>query len=229
MKRIQFLGMILMMAVSALSQSIKTKKEVIEDYLPLLQASGYKAYSFDISEFLNDTYEITLKFNEYVDSLGLVDTFGMPVHNRKMLSAFSEETQQRILKEGRAADPEKGIYSQSDKIMIGFFPTNTDSLYTLYLEVKDRQVIKWPLKLKGLVIPSNNQLEYHYTSRPFKMDKFEEGKFIPLVLFGSFWIDKEYGALRFCGDNEMDPDMSTVQIEYSPHYFVIGVEIRKVK
>lgn len=229
MKRIQFLGMILMMAVSALSQSIKTKKEVIEDYLPLLQASGYKAYSFDISEFLNDTYEITLKFNEYVDSLGLVDTFGMPVHNRKMLSAFSEETQQRILKEGRAADPEKGIYSQSDKIMIGFFPTNTDSLYTLYLEVKDRQVIKWPLKLKGLVNPSNNQLEYHYTSRPFKMDKFEEGKFIPLVLFGSFWIDKEYGSFRFCGDNEMDPDMSTVQIEYSPHYFVIGVEIRKVK
>lgn len=229
MKRIQFLGMILMMAVSALSQSIKTKKEVIEDYLPLLQASGYKAYSFDISEFLNDTYEITLKFNEYVDSLGLVDTFGMPVHNRKMLSAFSEETQQRILKEGRAADPEKGIYSQSDKIMIGFFPTNTDSLYTLYLEVKDRQVIKWLLKLKGLVNPSNNQLEYHYTSRPFKMDKFEEGKFIPLVLFGSFWIDKEYGSFRFCGDNEMDPDMSTVQIEYSPHYFVIGVEIRKVK
>ena len=229
MKRIQFLGMILMMAVSALSQSIKTKKEVIEDYLPLLQASGYKAYSFDISEFLNDTYEITLKFNEYVDSLGLVDTFGMPVHNRKMLSAFSEETQQRILKEGRAADPEKGIYSQSDEIMIGFFPTNTDSLYTLYLEVKDRQVIKWPLKLKGLVNPSNNQLEYHYTSRPFKMDKFEEGKFIPLVLFGSFWIDKEYGSFRFCGDNEMDPDMSTVQIEYSPHYFVIGVEIRKVK
>ena len=229
MKRIQFLGMILMMAVSALSQSIKTKKEVIEDYLPLLQASGYTAYSFDISEFLNDTYEITLKFNEYVDSLGLVDTFGMPVHNRKMLSAFSEETQQLILKEGRAADPEKGIYSQSDKIMIGFFPTNTDSLYTLYLEVKDRQVIKWLLKLKGLVNPSNNQLEYHYTSRPFKMDKFEEGKFIPLVLFGSFWIDKEYGSFRFCGDNEMDPDMSTVQIEYSPHYFVIGVEIRKVK
>ena len=229
MKKIQLLMMVMLMAVSAFSQTIKPNKDCIEDYLPLLQASGYKAYSFDISEFLNDTYEITLKFNEYVDSLGLVDTFGMPVHNRKMLSAFSEEIQQRILKEGRAADPEKGIYSQSDKIIIGFCPTNTDSLQALYLEVKERQVIKWPLKLKGLVNPSNNQLEYHYTSRPFKMDKFEEGKFIPLVLFGSYWIDKEYGSLRFCGDNEMDPDMSTVQMKYSPHYFVIGVEIRKVK
>ena len=166
MKKFQLLAMLLLMAVSAFSQTIKPNKDCIEDYLPLLHASGYKAYSFDISEFLNDTYEITLKFNEYVDSLGLVDTFGMPVHNRKMLSAFSEEIQQRILKEGRAADPEKGIYSQSDKIIIGFCPTNTDSLQALYLEVKERQVIKWPLKMKGLVNPSNNQLEYAYESRP---------------------------------------------------------------
>ncbi len=229
MKIIQLSVMMFMVVVPAFSQTIKSNKDCIEDYLPLLQASGYKAYSFDISEFLNDTYEITLKFNEYVDSLGVVDTFGMQVNNRKMLSSFSEESRQRILKEGRAADPEKGIYSQSDKIMIGFCPTNTDSLYTLYLEVKDRQVLKCPLKLKGLVNPSNNQLEYHYTSRPFKMDKFEEGKFIPLVLYGSYWIDKEYGYLRFCGANEMDPDMSTELLEDTPHYYVIGVEINKVK
>ena len=95
MKKFQLLAMLLMMTVSAFSQSIKTNKEVFEDYLPLLQASGYKAYSFDISEFLNDTFQITFKVNEYVDSVGIVDTYGFPVTNRKMLSAFSEESQQR--------------------------------------------------------------------------------------------------------------------------------------
>jgi len=80
-----------------------------------------------------------------------------------------------------------------------------------------------------LMDPYTKKLTYAYDSRPFKIDKFEEGNFIPLVLLGSFWLDTEHGFLRFCGANEMDPDMSTELLEDTPHYFVIGVEIRKVK
>ena len=229
MKKFQLLMVAMMMAVSALSQSIKTNKEVIEDYLPLLQVSSYKAYSFDISEFLNDTYQITFKVNEYVDSVGIVNTTTTTFTNRTMLNLFSKEDQQRIMKEGRAVNPEKGIYDQSDKIIIGFTPTSADSLKTLYLTVEGQGAMWSGLNLKGLMDPYTKKLTYAYESRPFKIDKFEEGKFIPLVLFGSFWIDKDYGFLRFCGANEMDPDMSTVQMKYSPHYFVIGVEIRKVE
>ncbi len=229
MKKFQLLVLLLMMAVSAYSQSIKTNKEVIEDYLPLLQASGYKAYSFDMSEFLNDTYQITFKVNEYVDSVGIVNTTKTTFTNRTMLNLFSKEDQQRILKEGRAVNPEKGIYDQSDKIIIGFSPASTDSLKTLYLTVEGQGFMRCGLNLKGLMDPYTKKLTYAYDSRPFKIDKFEEGNFIPLVLLGSFWLDTEHGFLRFCGANEMDPDMSTELLEDTPHYFVIGVEIRKVK
>ena len=51
----------LWMVASVSAQSVKSQDATAEDYLPLLQASGYKIYSFDISEFLNDTYHFTFK------------------------------------------------------------------------------------------------------------------------------------------------------------------------
>ena len=45
----------LWMVTSVSAQSVKRQEATMEDYLPLLQASGYQVYSFDISEFLNDT------------------------------------------------------------------------------------------------------------------------------------------------------------------------------
>ena len=86
-----------------------------------------------------------------------------------------------------------------------------------------------PLKLKGLKLPNENKLFYSYESRPFVVDKFEEGKFIPLVFFASYWVDEEYGFFRFCGANEIGADMGKEYIESTPHYFVIGVEINKKK
>lgn len=229
MRKFQLLVMAFLMTISAFSQSIKPNKETIEDYLPLLQACGYKAYSFDISEFLNDTYQITFKVNEYVDSVGIVNTSTTTFANRKMISDFPVDVQQRILKEGTALAPEKNIYAQSDKIIVGFSPTKADSIKTLYLTVEGRGAMRSSLNLKGLMDPYTNQSIYIYESRPFKIDKFEESKFVPLVLFGSFWLDKEYGYFRFCGENEMEPDMSTNLIKFLPHYYVIGVEINKVK
>ena len=89
--------------------------------------------------------------------------------------------------------------------------------------------LRKPLKLKPLKAPNSDKLSYSYESRPFVVDKFEEGKFIPLVFFGSYWIDEKYGFLRFCGANEIGADMGKEYIESTPHYFVIGVEINKKK
>jgi hypothetical protein len=61
------------------------------------------------------------------------------------------------------------------------------------------------------------------------VDKFEEGKFIPLVFFGSYWLDEKYGFFRFCGALEIGADMGQEYIESTPHYYAIGVEINKKK
>jgi hypothetical protein len=57
----------LWMATSVSAQSVKRQEATMEDYLPLLQASGYQVYSFDISEFLNDTYRFSFKIKEYTN------------------------------------------------------------------------------------------------------------------------------------------------------------------
>ena len=98
----------LWMVASVSAQSVKSQDATAEDYLPLLQASGYKIYSFDISEFLNDTYHFTFKIKEYVNReevKGNNESFTFS--NRMMLDEFSEDSQKRILEEGRAANPEK--------------------------------------------------------------------------------------------------------------------------
>jgi hypothetical protein len=50
---------------------------------------------------------------------------------------------------------------------------------------------------------------------------------IPLVLLGSAWWDTKFKVFRFCGENEINPDMSEKFISEIPHFYVIGVEVQK--
>ena len=61
-----------------------------------------------------------------------------------------------------------------------------------------------------------------------KLKKYmtEKGKIIPLVLYGSYWYEPQAGGCRFCGDNEIKPDLSSDIMKYIPHYFVLGIKIK---
>lgn len=54
------------MVGSVSAQSIKSQDAITDDYLPLLQASGYRVYSFDISEFLDESYFFNFQIREIV-------------------------------------------------------------------------------------------------------------------------------------------------------------------
>ena len=220
----------LWMVASVSAQSVKSQDATAEDYLPLLQASGYKIYSFDISEFLNDTYHFTFKIKEYVNReevKGNNESFTFP--NRMMLDEFSEDSQKRILEEGRAANPEKGVYMQANKLTIGLMPSKADSLKSIRINMEGMGEFGKRLDLKPLKDPKSDERFYHYEGRPFTFDKFEEGKFIPLVFFASFWVDEEFGFFRFCGAMEITPALESDYVENTPHFYVIGVEINKKK
>ena len=53
------------------------------------------------------------------------------------------------------------------------------------------------------------------------------GEFTPLVLYGSAWFDSEAGIFRFCGENEISPDMHEDIVKDIPEFYVIGVIIKK--
>ena len=220
----------LWMATSVSAQSLKKQEAIMEDYLPLLQVSGYQVYSFDISEFLDDTYHFSFKIKEYVNREEVQgDGHSSVFSNRMMIAEFPEESQKSILEEGSAVDPEKGIYSQAKKLTIGFVPSKVDSTRIVRISLDGMGELRKPLKLKPLKAPKSDKLSYSYESRPFVVDKFEEGKFIPLVFFGSYWLDEKYGFFRFCGALEIGADMGQEYIESTPHYYAIGVEIKKKK
>lgn len=220
----------LWMAASVSAQSLKKQEATMEDYLPLLQVSGYQVYSFDISEFLDDTYHFSFKIKEYVNREEVQgDGHSSVFSNRMMIAEFPEESQKSILEEGSAVDPEKGIYSQTKKLTIGFVPSKVDSTRIVRISLDGMGEMRKPLKLKPLKAPKSDKLSYSYESRPFVVDKFEEGKFIPLVFFGSYWLDEKYGFFRFCGALEIGADMGQEYIESTPHYYAIGVEIKKKK
>ena len=74
---------------------------------------------------------------------------------------------------------------------------------------------------------SPGKSEYMYDHFPFSVDEVRLGEFIPLVMFGSYWFDEEAGYFRFCGESELESDMSSKILSLIPHYYVIGIIVTK--
>ncbi len=52
---------------------------------------------------------------------------------------------------------------------------------------------------------------------------------IPLILYGSAWLDEKYNIIRFCGEKEIDPEMKAEILKDIPHYYIIGIEFKSDK
>ena len=238
MKRIT-LVLILLSAISSVSraQEVKPIESSIEDYIALLNQNGYQAYSFDISPLKGATYQVQFEVREYVaDNLEPVSIqpYGRGFKNRTMVKDFfwrelSEEEVAKI--KAASVDYENGVYSCSEKITVGFLPCENDSTEVGRLFVENQGSAGFNLKLKPIDHRGvyNDEVIYKYKPVPFKASAFENGKFIPLAAYASFWFDEKYSVIRFCGAKEIDPDMSTEILKDTPHYYVIGVTFTKVE
>ena len=238
MKRITFV-LILLSAISSVSraQEVKPIEASIEDYIALLNQNGYQAYSFDISPMKDTTYQVHFEVREYVaDNLEPVSIqpYGRGFKNRTMVKDFfwrelSEEEVAKI--KAASVDYENGVYSCSEKITVGFLPCENDSTKVGRVFLDNQGNFGFGLKLKPInhYGAYDNQVIYHYRTLPFKPSAFEEGKFIPLAAYTSFWFDAKYNIIRSCGATELDPDMSTEILAETPHYYVIGVTFSKAK
>ncbi|MGN1219923.1 MAG: DUF5041 domain-containing protein [Candidatus Cryptobacteroides sp.] len=224
----------LLTALSALctltinAQEIKKIDATMQDYVELLKAKGYEAWPFDISCLKDSTYTLAFEVKEYTG--GQESEISSKQYrgrkNRTMVSDFmwrelSTEELEDIKR--NSYDYEKGVYSLAEKIMIGFTPNDVDSVAYARISIENMGSMAVDLKLKPIDNPLYEKPLYKYLSRPFKPGKFEEGKFIPLVLYCSFWYDAKHNIVRCCGAKEIDPSMTSEILKDSPHYYVIGV------
>ena len=192
------------------AQSIKQQAATAEDYITLFKDMGYEVYSFDISELGKDsvTYGIQPIVKHYV--CGKEEEF----HNYGVV--FTNKSK-------------KEVYN---KITVSFYPDTEGLPNKPNIEVKrmnfnlEGNSIGFPLIFEKQV-DSDGKQNTLYQSRPFKLDNMKIGEFTPLVLYGSAWFDSEAGIFRFCGENEISPDMHEDIVKDIPEFYVIGVIIKK--
>ena len=230
-------GAMMIASTTLRAQEVKPIEASIEDYIALLNQNGYQAYSFDISPLKGATYQVQFEVREYVaGNPEPVSTqpYGIGLKNRTMVKEFfwrelSEEEVAEI--KVSSVDYENGVYSRSEKITVGFLPCENDSTKVARVFLDNQGNFGFGLKLKPINHSGayDDHIMYQYRAIPFKASAFEEGKFIPLAAYTSFWFDAQYNIIRSCGATELDPDFSTEILDYIPHYYVIGVTFTKVE
>ena len=237
MKRIKLLviATLAFVGLTMQAQEVKQIEASVDDYIALLNQSGYQAYSFDISQLMDTTYYVQFEVREYVAGNPepvMVHPYGRGLKNRTMVKDFMwRELSEEELADIRDAsvDYENGVYSRAEKITVGFLPCKNDSTEVGKLFVENQGASGFSLSLKQIDHKGayNEDVIYSYNTLPFKTSAFEEGKFIPLAAYASFWFDERFNIIRFCGATELDPDMTTEILKDTPHYFVIGVIFSK--
>lgn len=212
------------------AQEIKPLDTSIEDYIMLLNASGYEAYSYDITTIKDKTYTLNFEIREYVKDQAepLSTKSNGRFRNRTIIQDFmwrELSTEELAEIEKNAVDVENGVYSLAEKVTIGFMPSKNDSTMTGRISVPGMGASGLSLELKPIQTPQNERKIYSYLTRPFKASTFEPGKFIPLALCCSFWYDEAHKVIRCCGEKVIDPELTANILKDSPHYYIIGVTI----
>lgn len=230
MKRIFIVSCMLTLSYAAFGQQIKNKDVELDDFITLLKASGYELFSYDITEMLNERYDITFVKKEFEAGKEIETSDFITLPNKRLLTDFPEASRQEALDAGISIiDTETQAIAHAEKISFGFSPSDNDSTKFIQINVPNFANMSNPLKLRGLPAKDSDKKHFGYHTRPFKITAFEEDKFIPLILFGSSWYDERFDFYRFCGEIEIEPDMSSEILKDVPHYYVIGVKFVKVK
>ena len=177
------------------AQELKSIEPSLNDYLPLLKAQGYMVYSFDTKDFNGSQTEPVVM--EYVKGEEPKDALGF---------SFS--------------------MNLGEKLIIGFAPSGNDSTAIYTFNFSEGRGFNGRLNLKAIYAPEEpTKSRYSYESRPFELVPPAKGKFIPLVLYGSYWYEPETGVSRFCGESVIKPDLSSDIVKSIPHFFVLGLKI----
>lgn len=217
---------------AAMGQTITSKPATFDDYMPLLQDKGYDAYVFDISGLSDHKVQFAFTIREYEGDKLVKDnvlSYSPAFYNMRLLTDIPEEYRQSWIDDG-IEDPERGILELAKKITIGLMPADADSLKRFSVSVENMGTFLNQLELKPLTVKETGKVFYTYNPRPFKLDKAPAEGYVPLVLLGSMWFDEQFNVFRFCGENEIDPDLSVEEsmVHFIPHYYVFGVDIHPV-
>ena len=209
MKKVLFAIALLMgCTFHSYAQEVKRIDASLQDYVQLLETEGYKVYPFDISCLKGSKYTLRFEVKEYAGG------------------QEKEIASEDYGKWGIAYGSDEDGYEYAGKVTVGFTPGGAaDTVRYAKVMLENMGHFTVSMKLKPVENPLYRRPLYRYVARPFKPSAFEVGKFIPLVLYCSYWYDAKSGIVRACGEKEIDPLMTAAILKDSPHYYVIGFTV----
>lgn len=224
MKRILSIVCAVLVTASVSGQQIKSRTAGFDDFRNLLEAAGYEAFGFDLTDFLGkpNRYDMAVYIKEYEGGKEIHSRNILCGSNKVLVTDFPEESRGNIARVDMA-DSEAGIYKQAERLTIGFYPSGVDSTKIVNVSIPEMLKASQRLDLRSVTSSVGHRFT-KYETRPFQIDSFESGKFIPLVLLGSIWFDAKHNIYRFCGEREIAPDLSSEIVGNIPHFYVIGVQ-----
>ncbi len=224
-KKIIFTALLTLVALAGQGQEIKRITASLEDFMEHMAMYGYEVYTYDISSLRDSVSGFTLVIREYNQTGMINEENASHFGTRIMISDFDEEDQKVIYDTNAADDPERGIFRFSKTITIGFSPVQSDSIENATIRSSRIQSMQWKLIQKP--IPEMSEPTYRYRAVPYQPSAFCLDKFIPLVLYCSFWWDN--GVYRCCGDAELTEgkEIDSNFFKYCPHYYIIGAIFHK--
>lgn len=181
-----------------------------DDIVAAMEAIDIKIYKINLPVDENESFNTTLIIDEYKEG-EQVNTNSIPLFIPTMQKIkYRGETEYTT----KAYDRMTFIFNDHDpdmQILKYICPDIMSGNYTLIRnEKKDGD---------------GNERRITYHTRPFRLQEFTPGKEIPILLYGSMWLDEKYNIYRFCGSSEVDAEMEDELFKLSPHYFVIKLKL----
>lgn len=182
------------------------KPSTAEDYVVLLQKSGYMSFSADVSVLLNEkeVFWIEPVVQHYKNGKlqENVFDFGVKFSNRDSKT-------------------------KCESVRVGFAPDTNKMLRYLNFFVTETGSISLPLIFEEQKDLETGEVSNTYGYRQFSVDSIALDTFIPVAMCGTYWYDKDTGGFRFCGEDILNPDMSDNILKLIPDYYIIGMKISR--
>ena len=218
--------------VAGIANAQEKKPQVIqsepqlEDIYNVLEAMDIHMFRFELKEFLNKVYSVTVYMDEYENGKSPKQVHNIRLgKNIQSLNAVPEEHRQAFREIKHI--PEGKNEWENIKEMSIYLRKSNDSTSVCTINVPGTMKGGAPLKLQAI----EKYHSYIYYPRLFKFQPIQDTDHlkIPLILYGSAWLDKQHDIIRFCGEREIDPEMKAEILKDIPHYFVIGIELKAEK
>lgn len=210
------------------SLRVSSRQPRLEDVLQVLEMNDVFIHRFDLRSLLKAHYDVFFYVDEYrhAEKQGRVRRF-MFGPNIESVESYPEEDREAVRKMFNLAPDEDEFEVIKDVTLT--FRVVDDSLAYVSASSSGLGMMAGEVRLYP-VVPDQGDAFYMYSTRPFRLDAVADADAveIPLVFYGSAWYDKQAHITRFCGEDEIDPQLQAQIVKDVPHFYVVGMGLEKL-